>query len=149
MDKKPKCLLSSVESDSHMWNLVYMQLFIEEQGMDVYNMGCCVPSQNIISEIVKQQPELVVISSVNGHGYVQGLELIKALNKSNPHINSKIVIGGKLSTSESDNQRISQSLVNEGYDDVFVGDRSVSKFKQFMEKTLYQKSYTDSLVVAS
>src|SRR5262245_5123971 len=74
-------IVSSVASDSHTWNLVYLQLLISELGFNVINLGACVPDELLISECLSRKPAMVVISSVNGHGYQDGLRVIKSLRK--------------------------------------------------------------------
>lgn len=43
-------LVSSVSSDSHTWNLVFLQLLLEEMGHEVTNIGSCVPDDLLIEE---------------------------------------------------------------------------------------------------
>ncbi|MGQ4416103.1 methylaspartate mutase, partial [Streptomyces sp. SAS_269] len=35
----PVVVVSSLASDAHTWNLVFLQLLIEESGFDVVNLG--------------------------------------------------------------------------------------------------------------
>lgn len=64
--------MASVASDSHTWNLVFLYLLLEELGFDVVNLGASLPDDILISECTRIEPDLVVISSVNGHGYNDG-----------------------------------------------------------------------------
>ena len=133
MDNLKKCLLTTVESDSHMWNLVYMQLFLEEHGYDTYNLGCCVSENETITAIKSQNPSLIVVSSVNGHGYVQGKSLVQKIKNEFGHCCPTIVIGGKLSTQISDNSTIHDDLLSRGYDGVFVNNSAINQFKSFLK----------------
>jgi methylaspartate mutase sigma subunit len=45
-----KFVVTSVSSDAHMWNLVFLQLLLEENGGEVVNIGACVPDEVIIEE---------------------------------------------------------------------------------------------------
>lgn len=148
MEKNLKCLLSTVESDSHMWNLVYMQLFMEEQGMTVDNLGCCVPAQNVVSEMARQQPDMVVVSSVNGHGYFQGMELMQTIKNTGVQGNARVVIGGKLSILESENEVISEQLQQQGYDGVFVGANAIREFVAFIKQCRAQLRFKPVFNVA-
>jgi len=105
-----------------------MQLLMEEHNTNVHNLGVCVPVQTTVLEIIDKQPELVVISSVNGHGYTQGLELIKEIKRSVKGKLPTIVIGGKLSIKQSDNQHITKDLLACGFDGVFVNHNSIPEF---------------------
>ncbi|GAA1504966.1 hypothetical protein GCM10009730_05140 [Streptomyces albidochromogenes] len=89
-----KILLAGTASDSHTWNLVYLQLFMEEQGHRVTGLGPCVPDDLLVAACAEPRPELVVVSSVNGHGYRDGLSAVRALRSAG--IQVPVVVGGKL-----------------------------------------------------
>lgn len=112
-------IVSSVASDSHTWNLVYLQLLIEELGYDVVNLGACVPDELLVSECRARLPAMVVVSSVNGHGYQDGLRVIGLL-RSHPELRDvPMVIGGKLGISGGESQEHLDELVTAGFDAVF------------------------------
>lgn len=134
MNKLGKCILSTIESDSHMWNLVYMQLVLEECGYETLNLGCCVSEQETIQTVKKYAPDLVVISTLNGHGYVQGRSLVENYRKSLGNRGPTIVIGGNLSTQISTNAELGKDLVQAGYDAVFTGSGSIEAFHKFIDK---------------
>ncbi|MFJ5548058.1 cobalamin B12-binding domain-containing protein [Streptomyces sp. NPDC093225] len=87
-------LLTGTASDSHTWNLVYLQLFMEELGHRVRNLGPCVGDDLLTATCAAARPDLVVISSVNGHGYRDGLGAVRALRAAG--VPAPVVIGGKL-----------------------------------------------------
>lgn len=87
-------LLAGTASDSHTWNLVYLQLFLEERGHQVRNLGPCVTDELLAAACAAERPDLVVLSSVNGHGYRDGLNAVRALRTAGLHL--PVVIGGKL-----------------------------------------------------
>jgi len=87
-------LLAGTASDSHTWNLVYLQLLLEELGHQVRNLGPCVTDELLTGACAAERPDLVVLSSVNGHGYRDGLSALRALRAAGPH--PPVVIGGKL-----------------------------------------------------
>jgi len=60
-------VVTSVSSDSHTWNLVYIQLLLEEVGHHVHNLGACVPDDVVIAECRRIRPDLVVVSSVTAN----------------------------------------------------------------------------------
>lgn len=112
-------LVSGLASDAHSWNLVYLQLLIEELGHDVVNLGPCVPDEQLVSACHRYRPALIVISSVNGHGYQEGLRLIRTLRG---HIGLRelvIVIGGKLGTTGGESEERIGALLDAGFDAVF------------------------------
>lgn len=114
-------ILSSTASDSHTWNLVYLQLVLEELGHHVVNLGACVPDDLLVAECEALRPDLVVLSTVNGHGYQDGLRVISALRACPSLAGLPIIIGGKLGTSGVDEGR-SALLLEAGFDGVFVDE---------------------------
>jgi methylaspartate mutase sigma subunit len=127
-------LVSSLASDSHTWNLVFLQLLIEECGYDVVNLGPCVPDDLLVSECLDHAPEMVVISSVNGHGHQDGLRVIEML-RGRPELDEiPVVIGGKLGTDGAEGADRVHELIRAGFDAVFEDGRDpVADFRAFLE----------------
>ncbi|WP_329101686.1 cobalamin-dependent protein [Micromonospora sp. NBC_01699] len=113
-------IVSGLVSDAHTWNLVFLQLLLEEQGYRVVNLGPCVPEQLLVDECARLAPTLVVLSSVNGHGYADGLRAIAALRAAPELAGLPVVIGGKLGVSDDDSGR-ARELAEAGFDSVFTG----------------------------
>ncbi|MFY1638260.1 cobalamin B12-binding domain-containing protein [Solwaraspora sp. WMMB335] len=88
--------MTGAASDSHTWNLMFLQLFIEEQGHRVVNLGPCVPPTLLADSCRTVAPDLVVLSSVNGHGYPDGLRAVTQLRERLRSAAPPVVIGGKL-----------------------------------------------------
>jgi methylaspartate mutase sigma subunit len=127
-------IVSSVASDSHTWNLVFLQLLIEECGYDVINLGPCVPDELLVSECLAHDPEMVVISSVNGHGYQDGMRVIELLRDRGELAETPVVIGGKLGTDGAEGVSRVLELTRAGFDAVFEdGQDPVADFRAFLE----------------
>jgi len=112
-------VVSGLMSDAHTWNLVFLQLLLEGAGLPVVNLGPCVPPELLVAECRKHRPMLVVLSSVNGHGYQDGLRAMEALADSPDLSDSSIVIGGKLGTSDGLEAEQIARLLAAGYDAVY------------------------------
>ncbi|MEV6328810.1 cobalamin-dependent protein [Streptomyces sp. NPDC051909] len=125
-----RCLLSTVESDSHIWNLVYLQKLLEENGAEVRNLGSCTPVDEVVQAVTEDRPDLLVVSSVNGHGLHGARVLLSALRERRLDVPS--VVGGKLTTAESDNDRTRRLLLDHGYTDVFTGEEAINRFLAFL-----------------
>ncbi|MFI2782491.1 cobalamin B12-binding domain-containing protein [Streptomyces sp. ALB3] len=130
-----RVLVSSVSSDSHTWNLVFLQLLIEEMGHEVTNIGSCVPDELLIEECRRVRPDLVVISSVNGHGALDGARAVRRL-RSHPDLRDlRVVIGGKLGVRGSDAEPLGPGLVEAGFDAVFEDTSSVTEFRSYLARS--------------
>jgi methylaspartate mutase sigma subunit len=112
-------VVSSTASDSHTWNLVYLQLLIQELGHTVHNLGACVPPDLLVAECTRLTPDLVVISSVNGHGWADGLRLAPRLRAVPGLSGTGLVIGGKLGTDGRRSVGWRQRMLTAGFDRVF------------------------------
>lgn len=129
-------IVSGLASDAHTWNLVYLQLLVEEHGHRVVNLGPCVPEEELVCACVLHRPGLVVISSVNGHGHQDGLRAIRRLRACPELAGTPVVIGGKLGTGGAENTRHVGSLLAAGFDAVFgEGADSVAVFRTFLTGT--------------
>lgn len=130
---KGTVIVTSLASDSHTWNLVFLQLLIEECGYTVVNLGPCVPDELLVAECDALEPDMVVISSVNGHGYQDGLRVIDQLRALAPLAATPIVIGGKLGTDDEGAGRVAE-LTAAGFDAVFEdGQDPVTAFHGFLD----------------
>jgi methylaspartate mutase sigma subunit len=128
-------VVTSTASDSHTWNLVYLQLLLQELGITVHNLGCCVPPDLAVTECVRFAPDLVVISSVNGHGWVEGLGLAPRLRAVPELAHASLVIGGKLGTDGARSVGWRQRLLAAGFDGVF-DDGDIAAFREFVTERL-------------
>ena len=124
-------VLTSMESDSHTWNLVFLQLVLEELGHQVRNLGACVPDHVLVEECRLPPPDLIVISSVNGHGYNDGMRVIRLLRSQPELTNTPIVIGGKLGIGGADDVRYSSALLAAGFDAVFQDSVGIESFRSY------------------
>ncbi|MCB5163540.1 cobalamin B12-binding domain-containing protein [Streptomyces bambusae] len=126
-----KILLTGTASDSHTWNLVYLQLFLEELEHRVVNLGPCVPDDLLAAACRRHGPGLVVISSVNGHGYRDGLSAVRRL-RGEPGLGAvPVVIGGKLGVAGAQDPERAALLRAAGCDAVF-DDGDVTALRDFV-----------------
>ena len=112
-------VVTTLASDSHTWNLVFLQLLIEELGYTVVNLGPCVPDEVIVEACVAIEPDLVVVSTVNGHGHQEGLRVIGKLRARAPLAATPMVIGGKLGIAGECPADRFDELTSAGFDAVF------------------------------
>ncbi len=121
-----RILLSTVSSDSHTWNLVFMQLLLEESGREVLNLGPCVPDELLLKTARHEQPDAVVVSTVNGHGLTDGARVARLLRRCPATSHIPLMIGGKLGTSGGSEEATAEDLLTAGFDFVFTDDSDPS-----------------------
>ncbi|MET0624908.1 MAG: cobalamin-dependent protein [Pyrinomonadaceae bacterium] len=148
MTTKSRTIVSSVASDSHSWNLVFLQLWLEERGFEVRNLGNCVTADEIARACAASPPDVLVISSVNGHGAVEGFGVLEALKAVGRFASTRVVIGGKLSTSTEGLSELRRSLLEGGFDGVFVGPSAVAAFEGYLQVCGLLPSIEAELVAA-
>ena len=127
-----RVLVSSVSSDSHTWNLVLLQLLLEEMGHEVVNLGPCVPDEMLVAECLRLQPNLVVISSVNGHGALDGARLIQRIRSAPDLCDLRVVIGGKLGVRGAETGPKGPALTEAGFDAVFEDVSGFTEFRHYL-----------------
>ena len=131
--QRPKAVVTGLPSDSHTWNLVYIQLYLEEQGYEVMNLGPCVTEDILIPRCVSHAPDLIVMSTVNGHGHADGMRAIRTLRANEELTDVPVVIGGKLGVNGPQRTDELQALVDSGFDGVFDDSASAGQFDSFLE----------------
>ncbi|MFD4660499.1 cobalamin B12-binding domain-containing protein [Kitasatospora sp. NPDC058444] len=121
-------------SDSHTWNLVFLQLLLEEMGFDVVNLGPCVPTDLLVSESLARRPVLLVVSSVNGHGFQDGIRMIGKVRERDELSAVPAVIGGKLAIAGAQSADQLAELIAAGYDAVFDdGAEGIASFRRLLD----------------
>jgi methylmalonyl-CoA mutase cobalamin-binding subunit len=123
-----------VSSDSHTWNLVFLQLFLEENGYAVTNLGPCVPDDLLVSSAGREQPDAIVISSVNGHGHRDGARVVRALRAAPLTRGIPVLIGGKLGIHGPSDLSYAEDLLAAGCDAVFGDDASAESLSAFLSR---------------
>ncbi|MEV5433801.1 cobalamin-dependent protein [Streptomyces sp. NPDC052701] len=125
-------VVTTVASDSHTWNLVFLQLLLEELGYHVVNLGPCVPDDLLVRHCREIRPAAVIISSVNGHGAQDGLRVIRALRDDELTAALPVAIGGKLGVDGGATSH-AERLLGAGFDAVFEdGTDTLAAFRRFL-----------------
>lgn len=127
----PTSVVSSTASDSHTWNLVFLQLLLEEMGHEVVNAGACVPVEMLSAVCLEHRPDLVVVSSVNGHGFNDALGLIRHLRSVPGLERVTVVAGGKLGLDGVRDVGSTRRLLHAGFDAVFA-EADLDGFRSFV-----------------
>lgn len=132
----PKALLATIPSDAHCWNLIYLQLILEENGFQVHNLGPCTPMDKIEKACYSLRPDFIIISTVNGHGCIEGKKVLERV-KNIPHMTkTPIYIGGKLSTSTNLSYMYAMELELAGFTKAFYENEPVTEFISRIKKKL-------------
>lgn len=115
-------LVAGTSSDAHTWNLVYLQLALEEAGHDVTNLGPCVPDDLLTEACVRLRPDALVISSVNGHGHADVARAAAMVRYDSRHDAMPIIVGGLLGTAGDPNANHAPALEAAGVTAVLEKD---------------------------
>ena len=126
---KPKAVLTTIPSDSHNWNLIFIQLFLEESGFEVINLGACVPYELLEETCRQNNPDTLVVSTINGHGFIEGKELIGRIRSLHSMANTDVFIGGKLSVDVNRSYLYALELEQAGYTKVYCDNQDFPDFE--------------------
>jgi len=137
---KPVVLLTTVPSDAHNWNMIFMQLLLEENGFTVINLGPCVPASLMASACLEHHPDAVVVSTINGHGFIEGKELITEAKKVACVAETPFFIGGKLSTDATLSHLYALELEQAGYRKAFASGADLESFLHHLEQIKAHKA---------
>ena len=106
---------------------------MKERGIDVQNLGICVPEEELISVIKLGSPDLVVLSSLSGHLFQECKNLITCAKSHKLLETTQFVVGGNPTTSKASADFISKKLVSLGFTRTFFGDQSEKKFESYLK----------------
>ncbi|WP_237531248.1 cobalamin-dependent protein [Streptomyces sp. SID3212] len=106
-------------------------MLLEDLGHTVVNLGSCVPEDEIVESCCKFQPDLLVVSSVNGHGFNDAGPLIGAIRSRWELAGLPAVIGGKLGVSGG-RQDQTDELMSAGFDAVFQDGVNIAAFESYV-----------------
>ena len=141
---QPLALLTTVPSDAHNWNLIFMQLLLEENGFTVVNLGPCVPHSLLASACLEHNPDVVVVSTINGHGFIEGKELLAQARAVPGLAATPFFIGGKLSTDATLSYLYAGELEQAGYHKAFGGGDGLPEFLAQLAQIVTRKAAVES-----
>ncbi|MFI6744476.1 cobalamin B12-binding domain-containing protein [Nonomuraea sp. NPDC050451] len=127
-------VVATISSDAHTWNLMYLQLLLEERGHQVTNLGPCTPVEEIIESCSAEHASLLVLSTVNGHGVIEAPSCIRAIRRVPGLAGLQVVIGGKLGVAGPLPPDQAQELLRLGYDAVFDTPDSINRLDEFLRR---------------
>lgn len=122
-------VLATVSCDAHSWNLVYLQLLLEEEGYRVANLGPCTEISAVLDAAADPDVRIVVLSTINGHGGLEAAGYARDLRARYPDRDLRIVIGGKLTTDGVLDEALRAGLLAAGFDEVYTGADAADRFR--------------------
>jgi methylaspartate mutase sigma subunit len=128
-----RMVVAGTASDAHTWNLIYLQLLLEEAGHLVTNFGPCVKDEILLTRCRRTMPDLVVLSTVNGHGRQDGARIIKLLRDAPDLRGVPVVIGGMLGLAGPEGSAAARTLLDAGFDAVFGAHADIGRFLSFVD----------------
>jgi methylaspartate mutase sigma subunit len=135
----PRTVIATVSSDVHTWNLMFLQLLLEERGHLVHNTGPCSSVRHVVDACRDHGADLLLLSSLNGHGILEAPDYAAAVRQDPGLVTPRMVIGGSLNLRGAlDHQEVS-SLRESGFDEVFCSPTALQDFRTYLstlERTL-------------
>jgi methylaspartate mutase sigma subunit len=128
----PLAVVATTPDDSHSWNLVGVEFQLVERGFAVDNLGPCTPEALLAERIRHLRPDLVVLSSVNGHGGLSLLSVLETLDRYQLKRLAPIVAGGLLTTDPLALPDVAAALKYAGISAVFAGPNAWAAFDAHM-----------------
>jgi methylmalonyl-CoA mutase cobalamin-binding subunit len=125
-------VIAGLPTDTHTWNLAYLELHFRERGFSVRNVGSCASAAEIAHAVRAAAADVVVLSSVNGHGHLEGGPLAAELRRRLDFGNVPLVIGGKLTIDAELGETARRELLAAGFDAVFFGENALADFDRFL-----------------
>lgn len=144
-----RVVLSTVSSDSHTWNLVFLQLLLQEHGYEVINLGPCVPDRLLLDAVRGYAPDAVVISTVNGHGHLDGARVIRMLRDDPATADVPAFIGGKLGIAGAGDDAPARALLDAGFDAVFTEQADADALPLQLERAALARAEQQAEVYAA
>ena len=123
-----KVILGTIPSDSHCWNLLFIQLYLEERGCDVVNLGPCTCQEIIAKTSHKIQPDFIVISTVNGLGSLEAPNVARYIKSHDFLKKTPLYLGGKLTIDGILSAENKKNLIEAGFSKVFYGSSALQEF---------------------
>lgn len=117
----PTALLSTLPSDAHGWNLVFLEMYLREQGFAVVQLGVCTPIALVLETCAQRPIDLVVVSTVNGLGHLEAGDFARAFRAGEQGLPRPLAIGGKLGLTGGNGAYV-KPLLEAGFSRVFEED---------------------------
>ena len=129
----PNALVLGTPSDAHTWNLFYLDLILKESGFNSEVLGGCVNLRDVTKKVGTSYWDIILVSSLNGHFYLESQSVLKSIKKGLGARNPIIVAGGNVDTSNRDINFLERIVKKQGYDEVFFRGDSIKKFQKYCE----------------
>jgi methylaspartate mutase sigma subunit len=130
--RRPLAVVATTPDDSHAWNLIGIELRLSERGFEVENLGACTPEVLLAETIRDRRPDLVVLSSINGHGALSLHAVLDTLEQYQVKRLAPIVAGGLLTTDPQEADPAAGLLTEAGLDAVFTGPDAWTRFDAYL-----------------
>lgn len=127
-----RSVVATVSSDAHTWNLVFLQLLLEERGHVVHNTGPCVTAAEVAARCRAHGADLLVLSTVNGHGVIEAPDYLTEIRADAGLERMRVVLGGNLSTNGKLDLGDVSRLHSSGFDAVFTSPTALDEFAAFL-----------------
>jgi methylmalonyl-CoA mutase cobalamin-binding subunit len=129
-----RAILATLPTDCHTWNLIYLQLILEEMNYRVENLGPCTAAATLIRQMTKEAPDVIVISTINGSACHDAISLIHEIRRALPLLRIPVAIGGNLDLGLDGEHVQCARLAAAGYDAVFPRSSSGNDLRRWIQE---------------
>ncbi|MFT6778541.1 MAG: methylaspartate mutase sigma subunit [Paraglaciecola sp.] len=133
-------IIAMTESDAHVVANKLLQLYLEDHGYNIINLGACTPMKHVVQSAAVINPQAIVLGSQNGHA-LEDISSLLSLKK-DFKINCPVILGGNLSVGaqksndfELEFQRAGVDYICQTFDDLLVLLEELADFKTPHEVT--------------
>jgi len=107
-------IIAMTESDAHVVANKLLQLYLEEHGYNIINLGACTPMKQVAQTAAVINPQAIVLGSQNGHA-LEDISSLLSLKK-DFHIDCPVILGGNLSVGAQKSNDLELKLQQAGVD---------------------------------
>lgn len=114
---KDTVLIAMTESDAHVVAIRLLQVFLEENGYQVINLGACVPLTEVVETASKLKPICIVLGAQNGHALDDIAPLLPLMQKR--AFSCPVLLGGNVSIGSKKSNDSIEKLKTAGVTEIF------------------------------
>lgn len=127
---KDTILIAMTESDAHVVAIRLLQLFLEENGYQVINLGACAPLREVVETAARTRPLCIVLGTQNGHALEDVATLLPL--KQEYAVSCPVLMGGNVSVGAKKSRESLDKLKAAGVTEICASFEDLLDFIELM-----------------